>query len=120
MPPVAEITEKTAEDSRSNRRPTELIGSRPTSDPRSRIAGPQSSKCDAAASCPHSIFAKRLECCADQLSAPRKADIRSTSTFDPRQTLRLTLARCALVRTIGRDRLTSPKVQPHRVRWQSG
>jgi hypothetical protein len=28
--------------------------------------------------------------------------------------------RCALVRTIGRDRFTTPKVQPHRVRWQSG
>jgi hypothetical protein len=60
MPPVGEITEKTDEDSRSNRRPIELIGSRPTSDPRSRIARPQSSKCDAAASCPHSIFAKNV------------------------------------------------------------
>jgi hypothetical protein len=69
---VGEITENTDEDSRSNRRPIELIGSRPASDPRSRIAGPQSSKCDAAASCPHSIFATRLECCADQLSAPPK------------------------------------------------
>src|ERR1700733_14269887 len=42
------------------------------------------------------------------------------STCDTKRTLRLTLARCALVRTIGRDRLTTPKVQPHRVRWQSG
>ena len=40
---VGEITENTDEDSRSNRRPIELIGSRPASDPRSRIAGPQSS-----------------------------------------------------------------------------
>src|ERR1700733_5213407 len=54
-----------------------------------------------------------------RLFAPREHDAN-----DPRQTLRLTLARCAsrcaLVRTIGRDRLTTPKVQPHRVRWQSG
>ena len=105
MPPVGEITEKTDEDSRSNRRPIELIGSRLASDPRSRIVGPQSNKCDAAASCPHSIFAKRLKCCADQLSPPRKADIRSTSTFDLRQTLRLTLAR---VRASTDDRARSP------------
>jgi hypothetical protein len=31
-------------------------------------------KCDVAVSYPHSIFAKRLECCADQLSPPRRAD----------------------------------------------
>ena len=38
MPPVGEITEKTDEDSRSNRRPIELIGS-PRSDPRSGSLG---------------------------------------------------------------------------------
>jgi len=27
-------------------------------------------RCDVAASCPHSILAKRLECCADRLSPP--------------------------------------------------
>jgi len=36
----------------------------------------------------------------------------SSSQFDPRQTLRLTLARCALVRAIGRDRLTTVEVWP--------
>jgi hypothetical protein len=44
----------------------------------------------------------------------------SISHFDPTQTLRLTLVRCALVRMIGRDCVTTPKVQPLRVRWQSG
>src|ERR1700754_4316138 len=34
----------------------------------------------------------------------------ATSEFDPRQTLRPTLARCALVRTIRRDRLTTLEV----------
>jgi hypothetical protein len=34
-----------------------------------------------------------------------------TGANDPRRTLRLTLAWCALVRTIERDRLTTPKVQ---------
>src|SRR5205823_1435406 len=70
MPPVGEITEKIDEDFRSNRRPIELIGSPACQ--RSQIADrwPPSNKCDVAASCPHSIFAKRLECCADQLSPP--------------------------------------------------
>jgi hypothetical protein len=58
MPPVGEITEKTEEDSRSNRHPIELIGSPAASDPRSRIAEQPSNKCDVAVSCPHSIFAK--------------------------------------------------------------
>jgi hypothetical protein len=30
---------------------------------------------DVAASCPHSIFAKRLECCADRLSKPPNPDV---------------------------------------------
>src|SRR5258705_3702951 len=74
---------------RSVRRPTRTPGQigvrsnssarRPASDPRSRIAGPPSSKCDVAVSCPHSIFAKRLECCADQLSPPPEADIQGCS-----------------------------------------
>ncbi len=46
---------------------------RPASDPRSRTAGPPNNKCDVAVSCPHSISATRLVCCADQLSPPRKA-----------------------------------------------
>ena len=41
------------------------------------------------------------------------------SAFDPRQTLRLTLARCALVRTMGRDPLTTLEVGPPSFRpWQ--
>src|SRR6478752_7961594 len=64
MPPVGEITEKTDEDSRSNRRPIELIGSPACQ--RSRTAERPSNKCDVAVSSPHPIFAKRLECCADQ------------------------------------------------------
>jgi hypothetical protein len=54
---------------------------RPASDPRFRIAGRPSNKCDVAVSCPHSIFAKRLECCADQLSSPPNSDIRRQSVF---------------------------------------
>jgi hypothetical protein len=54
---------------------------RPASDPISRIAGPQSNKCDVAASCPHSIFVKRLECCADQLCPPPKAVIRRSNVM---------------------------------------
>jgi len=42
----------------------------PASDPRSQTAEPQNNRCDVAASCPHSIFAKRLECCADRSSPP--------------------------------------------------
>src|ERR1700712_311104 len=68
MPPVGEITEKTEEDSRSNRRPIELIGTPACQRPRSRAAEQPSNKYDVVVSCPHSIFAKRLECCADQLS----------------------------------------------------
>src|SRR4029077_11424083 len=45
----------------------------PASDPRSQTAEPQNNRCDVAASCPHSIFAKRLECCADRSSPPPKA-----------------------------------------------
>src|ERR1700733_4185648 len=44
------------------------------SDPRSQTAEPQNNKCDVAASCPHSILVKRLECCADRLNPPAKAD----------------------------------------------
>src|SRR6476646_3360787 len=76
MPPVGEITEKTDEDSRSNRRPIELIDSPACQ--RSQTAEPQNNRCDVAASCPHSIFAKRLECCADRSSPPRKADLGGT------------------------------------------
>src|SRR3984893_13289903 len=43
------------------------------SDPRSQTAEPQNNKCDVAASCPHSILVKRLECCADRLNPPPKA-----------------------------------------------
>ena len=55
----------------SNRRPIELIGS-PTLQ-RSQISDRwrASNKCDVAVSCPHSIVAKRLECCVDQLSPPQ-------------------------------------------------
>jgi hypothetical protein len=35
-----------------------------------RGSEPQNNGCEVAASCSHSIFAKRLECCADQLSPP--------------------------------------------------
>src|SRR5215468_1028202 len=42
----------------------------PASDPRSQTAEPQNNRCDVAASCPHSILAKRLECCTDWLSPP--------------------------------------------------
>src|SRR6202035_4973387 len=45
------------------------------SDPRSQTAEPQNNKCDVAASCPHSILVKRLECCADRLNPPAKADV---------------------------------------------
>src|ERR1700735_5560078 len=45
------------------------------SDPRSQTAEPQNNKCDVAASCPHSILVKRLECCADRLNPPSKADM---------------------------------------------
>src|SRR6516164_8352185 len=44
------------------------------SDPRSQTAEPQNNRCDVAASCPHSISAKRLECCTDRLSPPSIAD----------------------------------------------
>src|SRR5215475_11936644 len=44
----------------------------PASDPRSQTAEPQNNRCDVAASCPHSISAKRLECCTDRLSPPPK------------------------------------------------
>src|SRR5580704_8374340 len=46
------------------------------SDPRSQTAEPQNNKCDVAASCPHSILVKRLECCADRLNPPSKSDLR--------------------------------------------
>ena len=65
------------------------------------------------------VFGVSIEVCFQALLRKFNFGI-VRAVFDPRQTLRLTLARCALVRTIGRDRLTSPKVQPHRVRWQSG
>jgi hypothetical protein len=42
MPPVGEITEKTDEDSRSNRRPIELIGSPACQRPKSQTAEPLS------------------------------------------------------------------------------
>src|ERR1700730_4394789 len=45
------------------------------SDPRSQTAEPQNNKCDVAASCPHSILVKRLECCADRLNPPPKAGV---------------------------------------------
>src|SRR4029077_4540565 len=48
----------------------------PASDPRSQTAEPQNNRCDVAASCPHSIFAKRLECCADRSSPPPRAEQR--------------------------------------------
>ena len=74
IPPVGEITEKTDAGQIGVR--SKSSARRPASDPRSRIAGRLSNKCDVAVSCPHSIFAKRLECCADQLSPPREADDR--------------------------------------------
>jgi hypothetical protein len=52
------------------------------SDPISRTAERPSNKYDVAVSCPHSIFAKRLECCADQLSPPRKAVVRIIVDFE--------------------------------------
>jgi hypothetical protein len=75
IPPVGEITEKTEEDSRSNRRPIALIGSPACQ--RSQISDRwlPSNKCDVAVSYPHSILDKRLECCADQLNPPPKADV---------------------------------------------
>ena len=77
MPPVGEIIEKTDEDSRSNRRPIELIDSPAASDPRSQTAEPQNNRCELAASYPHSTFAKRLECCSDRLNPPPTADVLS-------------------------------------------
>jgi len=47
----------------------------PASDPRSQTAEPRNNRCDVAASCPHSIFAKRLECCADRSSPPHFSDV---------------------------------------------
>jgi hypothetical protein len=73
IPPVGEITEKTEEDSRSNRRPIELIGSPACQRSRSRTAGRPSNKCDVAVSCPHSTSELGLECCVDQLNPPPKA-----------------------------------------------
>src|SRR6516225_2107310 len=73
MPPVGEITEKTDEDSRSNRRPIDSSTRQPASDPRSQTAEPQINRCGVTASCPHSISAKRLECCTDRLSPPQIA-----------------------------------------------
>ena len=75
MPPVGEITENTDEDSRSNRRPIELINSRPASDPRSQTAERMSSRCDVVASWSTLHLAKRLVCCADQLNPPSKAEV---------------------------------------------
>src|ERR1700730_6695675 len=88
LPPVwhgADPADGCRRSARSPRRPTRTPGQigvrsnssarRPASDPRSRTAGPPSNKCDVAASCTHSIFARRLECCAHQLNPPRKADI---------------------------------------------
>ena len=51
MPPVGEITEKTEEDSRSNRRPIELITRQPASDPKSQTVELPSNKSDVAVSC---------------------------------------------------------------------
>src|ERR1700692_611914 len=73
IPPAGEITEKTEEDSRSNRRPIALIGS--ANGPRSQTVGLPSNKCDVAVSYPHSILDKRLECCADQLNPPPKPEV---------------------------------------------
>src|SRR5258708_35317016 len=86
MPPVGEITEKTDEDSRSNRRPIELIGSPACQ--RSQISDRWAAeyKCDVAVSCPHSIFSTRLECCADQLSPLPQRDVASNSVFEPERT----------------------------------
>ena len=47
----------------------------PASDPIFQTVGPQNNRSAVAASCPHSISAKRLECCSDQLNSPPKADI---------------------------------------------
>src|SRR6202030_3344780 len=49
----------------------------PASDSRSQTAEPQNNRCVVAASCPHSILAKRLECCADRLSPPHLTDVTS-------------------------------------------
>src|SRR4029077_7740235 len=53
----------------------------PASDPRSQTAEPQNNRCDVAASCPHSIFAKRLECCADRSSPPPRPVIRALANI---------------------------------------
>src|ERR1700689_4996427 len=63
------------------------------SDPRSQTAEPQNNKCDVAASCPHSILVKRLECCADRLNPPGIADMAGLAgspppvAIDPNRTL---------------------------------
>jgi len=80
---VGEITEKTEEDSRSNRRPIALIGSPACQRSRSQTVGLPSNKCDVVVSYPHSILDKRLECCDDQLNPPREADIRLLTASRP-------------------------------------
>src|SRR6478609_7880330 len=79
MPPVGEITEKTTKTPGQIGVRSNSSARRPASDPRSRIAGPPSDKCDVAVSSPHSIFAERLECCADQLSPPLISHVESRS-----------------------------------------
>ena len=73
MPPVGEITEKTKRTPGQTGARSNSSARRLASDPISRTAERPSNKYDVAVSCPHSIFAKRLECCADQLSPPRNA-----------------------------------------------
>src|ERR1700726_2096747 len=60
MPPVGEITEKTEEDSRSNRRPIELIGSPACQRSQSQTVALRSNKCDVAVSYPNSILEKKI------------------------------------------------------------
>jgi hypothetical protein len=53
----------------------------PASDPRPQTAEPPSNKYDVAVHGTHSIVAKRLECCSDQLNPPRKAVVHAQAAF---------------------------------------
>ena len=82
MPPVGEIIEKTDEIPGQTDVRLNSSTRQPASDPRSQTAELQNNRCDVAASCSHSIFAKRLEFCVDQLSPPPKPDVAPLSRHD--------------------------------------
>src|SRR5580704_17977183 len=85
------------------------------SDPRSQTAEPQNNKCDVAASCPHSILVKRLECCADRLNPPRKPDL--VRTPNPMVIL---LVLCNRARSTAMQDQVNATTEPKRVPWNKG